>query len=321
MSDNNLPPVEPPVEPTPNLPKGLGYVVDPKDERDMLWRSAVLRERINVPTNYKLENLGPVLDQGQEPKCVAFSAASQKFYAEYLQHKQYFAFDPHWLYAECKKRDGIPNEGGTFIRVALEIMHNQGYKAKAGAGGLKEDTYFKIDNHVRLTSLQQIKEATYTIGPVLFGIGVDQGIFYPDKNGIVAEPNGQVEGGHAMLICGWDDTKECKGSVGAFWVKNSWGKSYGLDGYMWLPYSHFSKYDDWDAWKTVDASEVLYNPLPTDDPIVVDPTILDPNAPKPEPEDDADPLAPEDRDPSVSYCRCLCDGCRSSCKGWTPPNA
>lgn len=315
MSDNDLPPVEPPVEPTPNLPKGLGYVTDPVDERDMLWRSAVIRERIQVPVNFKLENLGPVLDQGQEPKCVAFSSASQKYYSEYLQHGEYFNFDPHWLYAECKKRDGIPNEGGTFIRVALEIMHDLGYKAKPGHGGLTVDTYFKIDNHVRLTSLQQIKEATYTIGPVLFGIGVDQGIFYPDNNGIVAEPNGQIEGGHAMMICGWDDAKQCKGSVGAFWVKNSWGTAYGDGGYMWLPYSHFSTYEDWDAWKTVDASEVLYNPLPTPDPLI-EPT------PEPtKPEDDADPLDPTVKDPSETYCRCLCDGCKANCKGWTPPNA
>ncbi len=39
---------------------------------------------------------------------------------------------------------------------------------------------------------------------------------------------------HAVLIVGWDDAA-CSGD-GAWLVKNSWGESFGVDGYFWMKY-------------------------------------------------------------------------------------
>jgi C1A family cysteine protease len=41
-------------------------------------------------------------------------------------------------------------------------------------------------------------------------------------------------GGHATPIVGYDDTKK------AFLVQNSWGSSWGLNGFYYMPYSVFS---------------------------------------------------------------------------------
>jgi len=235
---------------------GQGFLSDPDDDRDLLWRAVVAPQSVSVPTKFRLSALGSVLNQGSEPKCVAFSSASLKMHQEFKEHKKYYTFDPHWLYAECKKLDGIPNEDGTYIRVALKIMQDRGYLAKAERYKLKDDTNFKIEKYVRLRSKQQIKEAVYHVGPVLFGIIVDEGIYSPVR-GVVPEPRGKTLGGHAMIIVGYDDKKKCEKSRGAFLVKNSWGKEYGSKGFIWLPYSHFDHYEGWDAWRSVDKSDLL----------------------------------------------------------------
>jgi C1A family cysteine protease len=40
---------------------------------------------------------------------------------------------------------------------------------------------------------------------------------------------------HAITICGWDNNK-CGTGVGAWKVKNSWGTSWGMSGYIWIKY-------------------------------------------------------------------------------------
>lgn len=237
--------------------RGLGYVADPEDNRDLMWRSVVAPHAVSTPDKFKLTALGPVMDQGSTSQCVAYSMATVKMHQEFKEHKKYYSFDPSWLYELCKQNDGIPDQDGTFIRVALGLVQDMGYLAKAERYKLKEDTHFRIDKYVRLTSVQQIKEAIYHVGPVVFGIMLDEGVYKPDRLGVIPEPNDRHLGGHAMTIVGWDDSKRCQGSTGAFLVKNSWGTDYGKKGYVWYPYTHFDHYEGWDAWRVVDAAELL----------------------------------------------------------------
>lgn len=234
----------------------FGYVRDSVDNRDYLWRSTVQPQPLELPRTFQTRCLGPVLDQGREGKCVVFAVATLKFHQEYREHRKYYDFDPHWLYGICKTQDGIPDQEGTFIRVAMQIIQTTGYLAKAQRYRLRQDTHFPIDSYVRLTSTRQIKEALSTQGPVIFGIGVDSGIYSPDARGVLPEPNGDMVGGHAIAIVGWDDNKKCHNSVGAFRIKQSWGIDHGLKGYVWMPYTHLEQYS-YDAWRTVDKKDLF----------------------------------------------------------------
>lgn len=226
---------------------GLGYVKDETDARDRTWRANVLVTRIPLPKRVIRKNLGRVLNQGDKPHCVAFSSASLKMHQEWFETKRYQNFDPAWLYGECKKVDGIPDADGTFLRTALDILSKVGYKTKDGKA------HFKVGQYIRLESVRQIKEALHVIGPVLVGITVDSGIYEPDAKGMVGEPNDDTVGGHAMEIVGYDDEIRTTNGKGAFLIKNSWGAGYGLKGYIWLPYSHFTHYEGWDAWRCLDV--------------------------------------------------------------------
>ncbi|MFO8235406.1 MAG: PKD domain-containing protein [Bacteroidales bacterium] len=51
-------------------------------------------------------------------------------------------------------------------------------------------------------------------------------------------------GAHAMTIVGYDDNICINGDCGAFIVANSWGKSWGNDGFIYMPYSLCSKTEE-----------------------------------------------------------------------------
>ena len=56
------------------------------------------------------------------------------------------------------------------------------------------------------------------------------------KTGIVPMPTQDESclGGHCMAIVGYDNSKK------AFKVRNSWGESWGLQGYCWIPYEYLT---------------------------------------------------------------------------------
>ena len=54
-------------------------------------------------------------------------------------------------------------------------------------------------------------------------------------------------GGHSVLIVGYNDDVQIMNQIdknltkGAFLIQNSWGKSWGDNGYGWLPYQYFKQ--------------------------------------------------------------------------------
>jgi C1A family cysteine protease len=69
--------------------------------------------------------------------------------------------------------------------------------------------------------------------------------------------NEDVEGGHAVVAVGYDDSKEIYNTVtgkkteGAIKFVNSWGKYWGYGGFGWLPYKYVETYLAIDFWSIV----------------------------------------------------------------------
>lgn len=72
--------------------------------------------------------------------------------------------------------------------------------------------------------------------------------------------SGSESTNHAVLLVGWDDTKETDGGTGAWIIKNSYGTSYGENGFFYLSYNDsqalstnacFPSRNDFDSLETI----------------------------------------------------------------------
>ncbi|MFN8186714.1 MAG: hypothetical protein U0R69_06525 [Gaiellales bacterium] len=66
-------------------------------------------------------------------------------------------------------------------------------------------------------------------------------------------------GGHAIVACGYDDALQIKNAApgspttkGAFRIRNSWGTSWGVAGWGWIPYEYVLAGLAVDWWSLLD---------------------------------------------------------------------
>lgn len=101
---------------------------------------------------------------------------------------------------------------------------------------LKEQA-LKVEN-INSSSILAMKNCLASGFPFVIGILVYSSFESQQvaKTGIVPLPGPKETclGGHAICIVGYDDTKN------SFYARNSWGSSWGLKGYFFIPYTYLS---------------------------------------------------------------------------------
>lgn len=227
----------------------LGSVPSPVDDRDYPVQP-LLDEAVPVPAKFRLKLLGPVLDQGNTGRCVAFSGTGIRQQEERAGGdwpKGWPPLDAQWLYDEARKIDGISDQfAGTTIRAALHVLAKKGQPL---VGKPATTPQFRIAEYraVPFRAID-IKRALMAVGPVWIGTRWYANWFHPIK-GIMPSPIGPSIGGHARFIFGWDDTV----AGGSFLVRNSWGRDWpgSINGNSYDPYAALVR-NLHDAWTTLD---------------------------------------------------------------------
>lgn len=201
------------------------------------WRSATGTFTGNFVT--------PIRDQGNCGSCWAFATVA--------------AAESQVLMGRNTPGGNLDISEQTLVSCAASGDCNGGYINRAAdyicATGVPEETCFHYtatnnacgnacsgwtDNAYRLNgwhwvatynpTVEGLKNALVTYGPLVTTMDVYSD-FYSYKSGVYSRVGGTYEGGHAVLLVGYNDAGQY------FIVKNSWGTYWGESGYFRIAYS------------------------------------------------------------------------------------
>jgi len=113
---------------------------------------------------------------------------------------------------------------------------------------------YKIKAYARTWTLVEIKQALNAghMNLTVFWVGTNWTDHYGDHN---IQPTTDRLGLHAVVLCGYDDTRQ------AFRGVNSWGEdNWGDNGFFWIDYGCFPR-DLGEAW-AVEVVETIPEPIP-----------------------------------------------------------
>ncbi|MBB6107279.1 xylellain. Cysteine peptidase. MEROPS family C01A [Mucilaginibacter lappiensis] len=236
--------------------KHYGWLPDLPDYRDFQY--AVVRHEAlaqPAPTLVDLRaQCPPVYDQGELGSCTA-NAIAGAFQFELMKQKL-AVFNPSRLFIYYNERvlEGHVNEdSGAQLRDGVKSIATLGvcdetlwpYNVSQFAQQPTPSVYTsalanKALQYTRLnnTAINELKTCLASGNPFVFGFTAYQS-FEGDavaKSGILPMPaqTESVIGGHAVMAVGYDDQKS------AFIVRNSWGDSWGLQGYFYMPYDYIT---------------------------------------------------------------------------------
>lgn len=242
-------------DPSGGLHGGYGWVPDLPDQRDMVYApDPVALAKLAVTPHLDLTHdahMPPVWDQGQLGSCTAHSVGAAFTFAH--AKAGHPKFDPSrlWIYYQERVIEGtVAQDAGAMIRDGFKVCANLGVaptsdwpydittfshapSAKAVTDALKHKS---VAYRAVSQDLTAIKSALVSGFPVSFGFTVYASFESPAvaASGDAPMPahNERMLGGHAVLLVGYDDPSQ------RFLVRNSWGTTWGKQGYFTMPYAY-----------------------------------------------------------------------------------
>ncbi|XP_076450455.1 cathepsin L-like peptidase isoform X1 [Babylonia areolata] len=182
----------------------------------------------------------PVKNQLQCGSCWAFSATGSLEGQHFKKSGTLVSLSEQNL-VDCSKKEGNQGcEGGLMDQAFTYIKKNRGidteksypYKAKDERCHFKRADVGATDSgymDIRSGSEEALKSAVATVGPISVAIDASHSSFQFYQSGVYYEPRCSSRSlDHGVLAVGY-------GSVGTkdLWlVKNSWGTSWGMEGYI-----------------------------------------------------------------------------------------
>ena len=214
------------------------------------YGAAELPPRIDLSSNMPRPG-----NQGDQNSCVGWAVAyALKSYQEQLeegwqldrngQPDQSRIFSPSFIYNQIN--NGA--DAGSFFVDAFNVLSSEGAAplsampysnylapipdaARAAAKQYRIDTWRRVNTQ----DTRELKAQLNANYPVIIGAIVDDGFVRMGRDQIWDSQIGNQQSGHAMVVVGYDDAKS------AFKIINSWGRSWGTDGYGWISYQHFPR--------------------------------------------------------------------------------
>jgi Papain family cysteine protease len=243
---------------TPEQLEGIPLAHSPYSGKE-LSKLVDLSDKLPTPGN-----------QGRQQSCVGWATGyALKAYQEKLETNTLLNFSPSFIYNQINNG----RDGGSSMIDALNILSQQGictndempyndkdYLTKPTEAQKSKAKKYKID-FWRRVNIKEVKAQINAGYPVVIAAAIDEGfgkINLFDSKSIWKQQLGNKLGGHAMVVIGYNDDNK------AFKIINSWGTSWGANGYGWIDYTYFPKvvkegYVAKDAINTYDKNETIPN--------------------------------------------------------------
>lgn len=203
----------------------------------------------------------PVRNQGGCASCWAFAATAQlESYTLIKNNQPNTNFDTaEQILVSCSNfgscGGGSPYYAGMYIRdMGLPLESCFPYTATDSScsnacANWQESTY-KVGSVLGVpNTLDGIKQALNTYGPLQTTMNVFSD-FFSYRSGVYSHVSGTFQGGHAVLIVGYDD-------LGQYFIaKNSWGTGWGESGFFRIAYSELSSGSYFGSWSVAYSQAV-----------------------------------------------------------------
>lgn len=218
----------------------------------------------------------PVEDQGNLGSCTANAGVGLLEYFENRAYGNFIDASRLFLYKVSRNLLGVTGDTGAYLRTTMKAMAAFGVLPEANlpymiskfdeepsafayayAQAYKSLSYFRLDQAGMAPNavLGRIKSFIAAGYPSMFGFTVYN---YGNSHGefVFPSPTDRALGGHAIVAMGYDDSRTIGQSKGALKIRNSWGASWGENGYGWLPYDYVLKGLAVDFWSLFKAGYI-----------------------------------------------------------------
>jgi C1A family cysteine protease len=226
----------------------FGWIPQKPDKRDrkLTYMVRPLPEMVDLRPKDS-----PVYDQGNLGSCTG-NAIAGAFEFEHIA-EGLGDFKPSRLFIYYNERvieHTVKKDAGAIIRDGFKVIG----KGDKGVGVCSEDLWPYItskfackpskkcfsealkDLAIEYSALEnnpaQLKGCLADGHPFVFGFTVYSNFMNIGSDGIMPLSEGSIEGGHAVMCVGYDDSRQ------VYIIRNSWGMDWGDKGYFYMPYEY-----------------------------------------------------------------------------------
>lgn len=275
----------------PDYPDFRDYTEDEKSVKPLLNKVGVTKAtksaKVSLPTSTDLRAwCSPVENQGSIGSCTANAGVAIFEYFERRAFGKHIDASRLFLYKTTRNMLHWTGDTGAFLRTTMGAMVLFGIPPEeywpyvtadyekeppafcyAFAQNYQAMSYYRLDppGTTKATLLTHIKTNLAGGLPSMFGFTVYASYTQGNSTGKIPYPtkNEKIVGGHAVVAVGYDDNLKIKNNFagatetkGALLIRNSWGTSWGSNGYGWLPYEYVLKGLAVDWWSMIKAEWV-----------------------------------------------------------------